>query len=328
MPATGNADNSIEFTFDGKNTVPDHSTLEAIALANGATQDDAQVAAVSTAKQSDTNLESTSADDQHTVSPDQPSEPKVYTITVDGQELLVTEKDLLDGHMRHRDYTQKTQKIAAREKEFSQRETEIAQKEAEFSKQISAIDSFLRDKAAIEAYYAKQFGAGTTQQPQNTPSEVPQQIMREMAQLKNDIEVQKAELNNRFLSIQQEKIGNELSQAMDSALTKFPLLRKLDGIEELLYADAQRNGTVGRSIENAKAAILSAAENRAAVIRALAEDEKKSSAVKAATLKRTSPEPPGGRALSNKQGKPLTMGHEDAKSRIEGNIEFLQGFLD
>ena len=51
--------------------------------------------------------------------PEQEEEPK-YTVKVDGQEIEVTQEELLRGYMRQRDYTQKTQALAEQRRQFEQ----------------------------------------------------------------------------------------------------------------------------------------------------------------------------------------------------------------
>ena len=46
-------------------------------------------------------------------------EPK-YTVKVDGEEIEVTQEELLRGYMRQRDYTQKTQQLAEQRRQFEQ----------------------------------------------------------------------------------------------------------------------------------------------------------------------------------------------------------------
>lgn len=328
MP-TGQSDNAIEFTFEGKNSIPSNETLEAVARENGAVDESETVA-----QEAAVLAEATESDDSQPNAQNE-TEPKVFTITVDGQELLVTQKDLLEGHMRNRDYTQKTQKIAARERE-------IAAKEAQYQQELTTIDQFLKDQHAVKAYMDKAFGTAPPQHLQIDPSQpmtpqmvaeiARQQASYERERLEAQMNARLEEMQNRAQSaaqaVQREKVENVIDEHMNGLLTKYPVLRKFDGIEEVLMADAQKNGRVS-SIEDAKARLSAAAENRATIIRALADEEKKVSAVKAANLKRTSPEPSGGRGIkSSTNGKPITMDHKDTKSRIDAGVELIRGFLD
>lgn len=338
--------NAIEFSFAGGNTIPDHSTLEAIALENGAQvdPDPTEVAVeadthVATKPVVDSDDEPSTPESKQVASPTDPpdSSPKVYKITVDGQELLVTEKDLLEGHMRNRDYTQKTQRIAAREKE-------IAAKEAHYHQELGTIDQFLRDKAAIDAYYAKAFGSspasGNVPAPvidSNRPLtaqdvtdiaryQASQERLKMEAQQNQQLATLRQQLSDSQLAIQREKVETAIDSHVSALLDKYPVLRKFDGIEEVLMADAQRSGPV-TSIDEAKSKLADAAERRSAIFRALADDEKKSAAIAAAKVKSSSPEPPGGKSPSRPAGKKLTLDYKDSKNRIDSGVEFLQGLL-
>ena len=49
-----------------------------------------------------------------------PEEEPKYKVKVDGEEIEVTQEELLRGYMRQRDYTQKTQQLAQQRKQFEQ----------------------------------------------------------------------------------------------------------------------------------------------------------------------------------------------------------------
>lgn len=57
--------------------------------------------------------------DEDTHEEETDEEPK-YTVKVDGEEIEVTQDELLRGYMRQRDYTQKTQQLAEQRRQFEQ----------------------------------------------------------------------------------------------------------------------------------------------------------------------------------------------------------------
>lgn len=50
----------------------------------------------------------------------EPEEEPKYKVTVDGQEVEVTQEELLRGYMRQSDYTRKTQQLANQRQQFEQ----------------------------------------------------------------------------------------------------------------------------------------------------------------------------------------------------------------
>ena len=57
--------------------------------------------------------------EEDTQDDDTEEEPK-YTVKVDGEEIEVTQEELLRGYMRQKDYTQKTQQLAEQRRQFEQ----------------------------------------------------------------------------------------------------------------------------------------------------------------------------------------------------------------
>lgn len=334
MTATGQSDNAIQFTFEGRSNVPDEATLRAAVETEAGAQGQ-EVAEPTTPDSETADVETTPAEEQVPASGAPASEtPKVHKITVNGQELLVTEKDLLEGHMRHRDYTQKTQQLSAREKE-------IERLEAEYNQELQMVDQFLKNRQAVEAYIQQAFGAPAPQVPQIDPNKPV--TAEEVAAISryNAEQVRlhtHREMEARFqqamhaaqetqVNIQREKISSELDKHVNGLLDQYAVLKKFEGIDEVLMADAMKGGPV-TSLDEAKKRISDAASQRAAIIKALAEDEKKDAAIKAAALKKTSPEPPGGRAPSKEAGKKLTLDHKDTQKRIDAGVELVQQWMN
>lgn len=355
MPTTGQSANAIEFTFDGKNTLPDNATLTAAALAAGAQEEPTAPAATETpvelpAEATAPDATATPVDEPAataTAKAETPAESlKTHTIKVDGRELVVTEKDLLEGHMRHRDYTQKTQKLADREREFAQREEQ-------YQRELAALDAFLRDQTAIDAYVQKAFGVSTATRPQQEAAPQPPKIdpskpltAQEVADIARynaeqvriyterlvDTKVNEArqaavaEAQQARQAVQIAQVESTVNAHISTLLDKYPVLKKFEDIEEVLIADAAKYQP--KSVEEGKARLSEAAERRAAVIKALADEEKKASAVAAAKLKQTGTEAPGGSAVKPAPGKRMTFDSKDRKTLQDAAIADVQAFLN
>jgi hypothetical protein len=102
---------------------------------------------------------------------------------------------------------------------------------------------------------------------------------------------------------------------LKAVLDKYPVLRQLsENIEDELIGDAVQ--TRPKSVEEAKVKLTEAAERRVAALRAIAAEEKKQAAVKAAQLKKTSTEKPGGSAPRQEPGKKVSLDTADRKNLL------------
>ena len=359
MTAIGQSTNAYEFSFDRPSHSTDLNAIQGVIDADPAVQ--AEAAAVATpqaepAVQQDTTpavvpekVEVSAQPAATTVTP-QAEELKTFKITVDGQELEVTEADLKSGHMRHRDYTQKTQQVAA-EKAAIQREREQWQQHnAAVAQELTTIDQFLRDQAAVDAYYEKAFGVRRGEQlapPQIDPNKPPSaeevaaisRYNAEQVRIHNDRQLAQIRQENlrtqQMLLAERQHAGRATAEAdidrhVGSILDKYPVLKRFEGIEEDLYGEASRYMPTDRkgTIEDAKAKLSEAAERRMATIRAIADEEKKQVAVQAAQLKRQSTEAPGGAAPRPPAGKKLTLSTADRKDLMAAAVADLQAMMN
>lgn len=352
MP-TGNSDNAIKFTFDAPNTIPDEATLRAAVAAEGASSGQESVdeasepatttPALETAAETTQEAEETSEETGEPAKTPASQELRTFEIVVDGQKLTVTEDDLKAGHMRHRDYTQKTQKIAEKEREFQAKEQAWAAERAAIAQELQAIDQFLRDQAALKTYMDKAFGVAAAP-PQIDPNkpltaadvaeiarynaeQVRLNMQREVFAARQEAALAAQTEAQRALSaVQREKLEGEIDRHISTILDKYPVLRKFEGIDEELIGDATK--LAPKNLEDAKRALVQVAERRVATIKAIAEEEKKAAATAAAKLKKTSPEPPGGQAIKPKPGRKLTLDSSDRKTLLDAGVEDVRAFLN
>lgn len=68
-------------------------------------------------------------------------EPTLYTVKIDGVEQEVTLDELKNGHLRHADYTRKTQKLADRERQLQTMAQELEQKDAIYAEMLPRLES-------------------------------------------------------------------------------------------------------------------------------------------------------------------------------------------
>lgn len=274
------------------------------------------------------------------------AELKTHKITVDGQELEVTEADLKAGHMRQRDYTKKTQELAAERKAIEAERQQWAQKQQEIADELGRIDAFLRNQEAIDRYYEEAFGRKRGQ-PITAPSLDPNSPItaaqaaeiarynaeqsrlmteRQLAEVRAEALKAQQQVAEREKAAQREKAGSELNSHVNSLLDKYPVLKRFDAIDEELFGDASRFQP--KSLDEAKQRLTEAAERKVATIRAIAEEEKKAVAVRAAELKNKGTEAPGGAPPKAPEPRKLTLDTKDRKDFLKAAEDDLRAILN
>lgn len=346
------ADNAITFSFDQ----PNHSISEEVLRSVAASPDnpDSQGTEQSATPALETPVvEAKQEEVKPAETPAPVSELKTHKITVQGQEIEVTEADLLAGHMRHRDYTQKTQQLAEAARDITSKQAAWEAKEAEYQSELQAIDAFLRDKAAISAYAQKNFGVDLTAAPIEVPTVAnpnaptlaeiakiaaynAEQVRISMAREYDEkLNAVAAEAKKVSQNIQQERasanrqvMANDLDTHVAVLLKQYPDLTKFEDIAEDLMGDASKRLPNGSTLADAKAQLTAAAERRMAVIQSFATTKGKEAAVQAAKLKNNSPEPPGGSPAAPTQGRKLTLNIGDRKDFLASATADLQAYVD
>lgn len=349
------ADNAVTFSFDGPKNVDLNALQAAINTEAGVTEEPAQAATAAEAKAEPVEAaaeqitqeevaESKEADTQVAAKAEPQPEVRTHKITVDGQELEVTEADLKLGHMRHRDYTQKTQKLSAREKELDAKEQEWQRQIELRDQELAQIDAFLKNQAAVDAYREKAFGrAEPVEMPVVDPSKPlsPEDVakiarynaeqvrianQRELAEMRAAILKQKADAEESQKAVQREQLGSKVDDHIKRLVEKFPVLNKLEDIGDILISDASKFAP--KSLDEALTRLSEAAERRYVAMKSIVDEDKKQAAIKAAELKKKSTEPIGGTAPRPQQGKKLTLDSRDQKALRAAAEEDLRALLN
>lgn len=341
--------NAIEFTFDGPNPLPTEADLRA---ATGTVPEipatappveavavPAPVAAAPAAVPAEATADPLATPVVPVADPAAP-ELRTHKIVVDGQELEVTEADLKSGHMRLRDYTQKTQKLSEERKTWETERAQLAKERADQAAQLQAIDEFLRNQAAIDAYRQKAFGPAAVPPPSVDPNQpiTAQQVadiarynaeqvriatQRDMA---THVEAAKAAALQVKREVELGKLETAVDSHIASILDKYPVLKRFEDISDELIGEASKYQP--KNLDEARARLSEAADRRIAVMRTFAEDEKKAAAVAAAKLRQTSPEPAGGQPAKGAAPRKLTFDPKDRSARIDAGVETVRAYLD
>lgn len=80
-----------------------------------------------------------------------PSQPRTFKVKVNGQEIEVTEDEVLKGYSRTEDYTRKTQQLAQQKKEFEEREVAAVRAERhQYATYLEQLSTALKGMAPEE----------------------------------------------------------------------------------------------------------------------------------------------------------------------------------
>jgi len=67
-----------------------------------------------------------------------------FTVKVDGQEVEVTQEELINGYSRQQDYTRKTQELSQQRKTIEQQQAELEQRDAIYSQLLPKMEAQLK----------------------------------------------------------------------------------------------------------------------------------------------------------------------------------------
>src|SRR5210317_1620968 len=89
-------------------------------------------------------------DEEQTDVEEEALQPQTFTVKVDGQEVEVTQDELINGYSRQQDYTRKTQKLSQQRKTIEQQQAELAQRDAIYSQLLPKMEAQLKGELANE----------------------------------------------------------------------------------------------------------------------------------------------------------------------------------
>ena len=89
-------------------------------------------------------------DEEQTDVEEEAQQPQTFTVKVDGQEVEVTQDELINGYSRQQDYTRKTQELSQQRKTIEQQQAELAQRDAIYSQLLPKMEAQLKGELANE----------------------------------------------------------------------------------------------------------------------------------------------------------------------------------
>jgi len=95
------------------------------------------------------------SDEEQTNVEEEIEQPLTFTVKVDGQEVEVTQEELVNGYSRQQDYTRKTQELSQQRKTIEQQQAELAQRDAIYSQLLPKMEAQLQGEMANEPDWNK-----------------------------------------------------------------------------------------------------------------------------------------------------------------------------
>ena len=83
-------------------------------------------------------------DEEQTDVEEEALQPQTFTVKVDGQEVEVTQEELVNGYSRQQDYTRKTQELSQQRKTIEQQQAELEQRDAIYSQLLPKMEAQLK----------------------------------------------------------------------------------------------------------------------------------------------------------------------------------------
>jgi len=90
------------------------------------------------------------SDEEQTDVEEEIEQPLTFTVKVDGQDIEVTQEELINGYSRQQDYTRKTQELSQQRKNIEQQQAELAQRDAIYSQLLPKMEAQLKGELANE----------------------------------------------------------------------------------------------------------------------------------------------------------------------------------
>ena len=89
-------------------------------------------------------------DEEQTDIEEEAPQLQTFTVKVDGQEVEVTQEELVNGYSRQQDYTRKTQELSQQRKTIEQQQAELTQRDAIYSQLLPKMEAQLKGELANE----------------------------------------------------------------------------------------------------------------------------------------------------------------------------------
>jgi len=155
-------------------------------------------------------------EDEHTDVEEEAPQLQTFTVKVDGQEVEVTQEELINGYSRQQDYTRKTQELSQQRKTIEQKQSELEQRDAIYSqllpKMEAQLNSALGEEPDWNALYEDD-PVGYVRQ---------QQVWNEQKQKLEAVQAEQQRLQQESFAEQQKLIQQQVEEGQTKLLEVIP----------------------------------------------------------------------------------------------------------
>ena len=155
-------------------------------------------------------------EEEHTDVEEEAPQLQTFTVKVDGQEVEVTQEELVNGYSRQQDYTRKTQELSQQRKTIEQKQSELEQRDAIYSqllpKMEAQLNSALGEEPDWNALYEDD-PVGYVRQ---------QQVWNEQKQKLDAVQAEQQRLQQESFVEQQKLIQQQVEEGQTKLLEVIP----------------------------------------------------------------------------------------------------------
>jgi len=177
-------------------------------------------------------------------------QPEYYTVKVDGEELQVTQDELLNGYQRQQAYTKRSQELAEQRKAFEQESAQVSQMRDAYAQQLEQLSQQLQQvNSQAEPDWAELAKQHSAEELIVYKAQLDQQ--KEYAR---QVEAEKQKVQQEQAQEQQKLMQQHLAQQREEMLNRIPTwqdedTRNRERLEVIKYA--QRRGYSEEELANA-----------------------------------------------------------------------------
>lgn len=177
-------------------------------------------------------------------------QPEYYTVKVDGEELQVTQEELLNGYQRQQAYTKRSQELAEQRKAFEQEAAQVSQLRNDYAQQLEQLSEQLKQVNQQEPDWAELAKQHSAEELIVYKAQLDQQ--KEYAR---QVEAEKQKVQQEQAQEQQKLMQQHLAEQRKEMLSRIPAwqdesVRDQQRQEVIKYAQ-QRIGFSPEEIANA-----------------------------------------------------------------------------
>lgn len=145
-----------------------------------------------------------------------PDEPELYTVKVNGEEIQVTLDELRNGYSRQSDYTRKSQEIAERRKAIEAMEAEISAERAQYAELLPRMREQLQQQLQAEPDWDKLY-------EQNPAEAIKLERKWREAKQQREQQIQAVEQEQqRLAAIRQQQMQQQVAKQLEAEQARLP----------------------------------------------------------------------------------------------------------